>query len=329
VSNRNKKNNINKDNNKNININKNNNKDISNKEIVVELKKEINNSNNKVVKVVNKALNKASTLISYLMEHHSTTPPLRKLRQSKCIKTLRLNYKCEIDKNKDYDYELELLLINDHSKNKFVKNISKTILNLVNHKTDQQPIYNTDSSRQTYVIKTTNKWNEDIAGVKFTELVIKPLLTYIGDLIKNYRITKLDTVNMYKNNLEQNTVHLEQMSKTLNLETDIINDKLVKPILRELTPYLRFLEEELEEMEKLEELEEIQEELDYIVATRKLQEKNKIKDISNDSDGDGNNSCDTYSVKSSDDSDYDSEEELQRFIEMKKRTSRKYREYIK
>jgi hypothetical protein len=40
---------------------------------------------------------------------------------------------------------------------------------------------------------------------------------------------------------------------------------LIKPLLKELSPYLRFLQIELEELEKLEELTKIQEDLQDII----------------------------------------------------------------
>jgi len=70
---------------------------------------------------------------------------------------------------------------------------------------------------------------------------------------------------MRKNNLQQNEEHIELLSNTLNLETDIMNEKLITPILKELSPYLRYLQTEIEELEKYNEIEKIQKELEELI----------------------------------------------------------------
>ena len=44
----------------------------------------------------------------------------------------------------------------------------------------------TDCARTHYVIKTADNWNEDKAGVKFSEYIVKPLLAYIAELMDKY-----------------------------------------------------------------------------------------------------------------------------------------------
>jgi hypothetical protein len=199
------------------------------------------------------------------MQHHQNVPPIKKISDKESIKLLRIDYECPL--KKDDDYVLEMRLIHDHANNKFIKNISKSILNIINHKKPKtQPIYNTDSSRHNYVIKTTQEvWDEDKAGIKFSDYIIKPLLKSIEELIKKFRETKIETVNMRKNTLQQNEEHIDLLSKTLNLESDILNDRLVTPILKELSPFLRYLQSEIEELEQYNEMQKIQKELEDII----------------------------------------------------------------
>jgi len=282
-------NNINNINNKNSGNNKDNNKykEIlkSNDNIKEEIKEEINKSKNEVVTVVNKALTKASSLINFLMENYKSTPPLKKIKKKECIDQLRLDYECPL---KDNDYSLEKLLIYQYRKNTLISNLSKTILNLVHYKDrEKQPIYNTDCSRYNYVVKTTNNlWYEDKCGLKFTDCIIKPFLVYINDLIEEYRENVLEKVNVYKNNLQQNERLLTALENSQNLEIALLNDYLIKPLLKELSPYLRFLKIELEELEKMEELEKIHEELEEYINTDNTynSDDNKSYDIYNDSD---------------------------------------------
>ncbi len=236
----------------------------SNEQVKEEIKEEINNSKKEVVTVVNKAINKASSLIKYLMENHRSVPPLKKIKKNDCIPILRLDYNCPEIKD---DYTLQKLFIKDYSKNMFVSNIAKSILKMINYKeTDKQPIYNTDSSRYNYVVKlTTDVWNEDKSGIKFTDYIIKPLLKYIRDLVEEYIENELEQVDMYKNNFIQNQIYVQLKEDAYNLDIQLTNDYLIKPLLKELSPYLRFLQIELEELEKLEELTKIQEDLQDII----------------------------------------------------------------
>jgi hypothetical protein len=104
------------------------------------IKNIVDESNKEVVTVVNKAITKASALIKYLTLHHQSTPPLRKIKQKECIKFLRIDYNCP-EKNNNYD--LEKNFVEDFSRKLFVKNICKSILNMINYKNpDKQPIWN-------------------------------------------------------------------------------------------------------------------------------------------------------------------------------------------
>jgi hypothetical protein len=264
-----------------------------------EIKEEINNSKKEVVTVVNKAINKASSLIKYLMENHKSVPPLKKITKQQCITILRKDYDCP---EKEKDYSLQQLFIRDYGRNLFVSNVAKSILTLINYKNkDTQPIYNTDSSRYNYVVKITAElWNEDKAGIKFTDYIIRPLLRYIRELIEEYIEDDLEQINPYKNSYLQNELLLDEKEKAYSLDIALTNDYLIKPLLKELSPYLRFLQLELEEMEKLEELKKIQEDLEDIISdnnnyingtSKKLINNDSDEDINDDNDNDSINDC--------------------------------------
>jgi len=285
-------------NNKNVSDNSN---DINNKlndikndinNVKQEIKEEIDNSKKEVVTVVNKAITKASSLIKYLMENHKSVPPLKRIKKGDCIPILRLDYNCPEIEN---DYSLQKLFVRDYSKNLFVSNIAKSILKMINYKeSDKQPIYNTDSSRYNYVVKlTTDLWNEDKSGIKFTDYIIRPLLRYIRDLVEEYIENELEKVNMYKNSFIQNQIHVEFKEHAYNLDIQLSNDYLIKPLLKELSPYLRFLQIELDELEKLEELTKIQEDLQEII------------DCNNDSINNDNIDEEKYYKHIKDDNNYD------------------------
>jgi uncharacterized protein YjbJ (UPF0337 family) len=212
---------------------------------------------------VNRAINKASALIKYLMENHSNVPSIKKISDKQCEDRMRIDFECPYNnKNK---YSLQKNIISHHHNNTLINILYKSILNIVNHKNlDKQPIYNTDATRYNYVIKTS-KWNEDNAGVKFTDYIIRPLLKTIDNLILDYGINELNTFKPRKYDMTENEKHYEQVSRTFRLQSDIHSDKLIKPLLNKLTPYLRYLEEELEELEKYDEIKKIQKELEDII----------------------------------------------------------------
>ena len=248
-----------------------------------DVKEEIQNSKNEVVTVVNKAITKASSLIKYLMENHRSVPPLKKIKKNDCIDRLRIDYNCP---ENDDIYSLQKIFIRDYTNNMFIQNIAKSILNLVHYKDKKtQPIYNTDSTRYNYVIKITNEvWNEDKSGIKFTDYIIRPLFRYIRELNEEY-IEALDNVNMRKNTFAENEKLVLLKDSTYNLDIALTNDYFIKPILKELSPYLRFLQYELEEMEKLEELVKIQEDLQEIIDNNNDSiSNNNINNDNNDED---------------------------------------------
>lgn len=251
----------------------------SNKEIKDEIKEEIN----EVKTVVSKAITKASSLIKYLMEHHSSVPPIRKITDKECIKTLRINYNC-LSKKDTTNYELEKLLIHENSNGDIIETLSKCILEIVNYnKPNLQPIYNTDATRYNYVIKTNEKWNEDLAGIKFSDYIIKPLLENIGKLIETYRQEKLETVDPRKNSFVENERHINHLHETIKFECDILHGKLINPILRKLSPYLRYLQSEIEQFEKYTEIQTFQKELENLISNsndNELDYDTQIKEIS-------------------------------------------------
>ncbi len=268
------------------------------------INKNIIESNKEIIEVkttVNRAINKASSLIKYLMEKHPTVPPLKKITTKKCIDILRIDFDCPYTQTNKYELEKEIIY--EHSKGRLINVLYKSILNLVNYNNpDKQPIYNTDYTRNNYIIKTNKLWDDDLAGVRFTDYIIKPVLNIIGEMIKDYRINELETVNMRKNSLHENEKHLEQLGNTLTLECDIYNDKLINSLLKKLSPYLRYFEKEIEELEKFDEIKKIQNELeeiinfdknnldndDYISIKKKSKKKNNIisDNTSYDSDSD-------------------------------------------
>ena len=198
------------------------------------------------------------------MEHHQSTPPLKKITETDFMENLRLEFNSKYtDKN---IYKLEKELVNKYKNGTFIKTISKLILKLVNHEDYQkQSVYNTDCSRNNYVIKTSMLWNEDKAGIKFAEYVIRPLLSHIRNLIINYRRNSIEKCDISKYTIIQHEIHADNYDYTIAFEDELYNDNLIKGILTELSPYLRYLKKEIDDLEKLSKLEKLHEDLQDII----------------------------------------------------------------
>jgi len=257
-----KNNKINFDNDCNNNCEENNNLCIVKSSDIDEIKeniKDVKESNKQVITVVNKAITKASTLIKYLMDHHQSVPPLKKINYNQCLNMLRIDFNCSEDNNDKYC--LEKKLIDQYKYGIFIEKLSKSILKFINHHDRKnQSIYNTDVTRNNYVVKTgACEWNEDIAGKRFCNYIIKPLLNAIKNLITNYRENDVEKINIDSEiNFQK---HFNYLKIILAFEGDLINGKILKPLLKELSPYLRYISEELENLEKMDELEKLQENL--------------------------------------------------------------------
>jgi hypothetical protein len=245
-------------------------------EIIKKNQEEIIDEIKDVKLVVNNAISKASNLIKYLVEHRQDTPPLKKINYNQCLDRLRLDFDCP--ENADNEYLLEKKLIQQYNNGIFIENLCKSILNLIKNRTNNQSVYNTDSTRYNYVVKITDtNWNEDVAGKRFCKLIIKPLLNSIENLISSYRENFIEKTKI-KNN--QCFEYLENLKNIVYFEKDLFSDKFIKPILKEISPNLRFISKELENLEKLEEIEQFQ--------------KDILDIVKNNSDSESNSESETY-----------------------------------
>ena len=82
---------------------------------------------------------------------------------------------------------------------------------------------------------------------------------------------------MKKNTFYENEIHVNALDSAYNLDIAVTNDYLIKPLLKELSPHLRFLQQELEELEKIEELNNLQNELEDYINSDKSDSEEEIK----------------------------------------------------
>lgn len=99
----------------------------------------------------------------------------------------------------------------------------------------------TDTSRLCFIIMQTVKcteksnkteWINDKSATKFTELVLKPLMSAISDILSEYL--------KFKNKSTNSEYSMELTGKCLALKRDISVGKFIKPILRHVAPSFHF-----------------------------------------------------------------------------------------
>jgi hypothetical protein len=125
-------------------------------------------------------------------------------------------------------------------------------------------------------------WTEDKCGIKFTDLVIKPFLQSIYNLIRNYRIEYVEKIDLSNYTLDQNIDYNKLLLNTYNFESGLIRNEFIKPILRELAPYLRYVQKELEQLDKMDELQITQDEIDLVEEIDSLEKfKEELQNLDN------------------------------------------------
>lgn len=77
-----------------------------------------------------------------------------------------------------------------------------------------------------------NEWINDKSGVKFTELVLKPLINAVKDTLTEFV--------EFKKNKELSENNLCLMAKCVEIKRDMEVDKFTKSILRHVAPSFHF-----------------------------------------------------------------------------------------
>ena len=121
-------------------------------------------------------------------------------------------------------------------------------------KPSEQSIWNTDSSRLTYIIKDlinnkSSKWKIDKKGVKTKKFLIKPLLNHIKTMLDDNQKILLGMVEKSKG-LDIQSI-LDKVKSIIDIKSSIEDNILCDDILRYITPHFYFDKNKIQKIEYL------------------------------------------------------------------------------
>lgn len=168
-----------------------------------------------------------------------------KLREEKKDKKNKIKEKLFDDPNK---FKLQKEIIKDYKSESIIKYICDIILkNIKKDDVTTQSVFNTDYSRLNYAIKISKrKWDEDKAGSRFIELVIKPTLKCINNLLDEYRLNLSNKYHELRydedvNDTEEFKNIFQNMILIYEIQAKISSTTTLKQIIKELAPNLRLI----------------------------------------------------------------------------------------
>ena len=195
-------------------------------------KKEIQYYRNLLESAGSILLQKSISTINFVSNSYNTAPKIEILEGNK-IKLLENNH------NK----LIELIMYNHNHKklNKFIGNYIITAYKKENP--EKQSLWNTDSSRLTFVIKElitnkSSKWKVDKKGVKTKKYLINPTLEYIKKMLENENISLIKKMeDTDRNNLEE---IIEKVRIIADINKNIKDGILSNEILKFISPHFYF-----------------------------------------------------------------------------------------
>jgi hypothetical protein len=193
-------------------------------------------------------LGKTVNALTYIMENYNKAPELKLLDNETAMKLLKYETKDGKITNLITGKTPLQYLLDLHESGKLVSHLSNLIISQYK-KIDpsDQSLWNTDSSRLTYVVrnvavdkennqKTKNLiWDSDKRGIKINNCIITPLLDQLKDMILKY---DKDINNRFGDMTQsQRDKYADNSIHTIDIKQCISTSALHKSILRYIAPY--------------------------------------------------------------------------------------------
>jgi len=175
---------------------------------------------------------KSVSALNFIVEKYNDAPPLKKIKDSE--------YK-KLDTPKDDS--LEVTLIRKYNVKQLDSYLGGFIVGMYYKKDpSKQSVWTSDTSRLTYFIKQLlndggSKWITDKKGVKFKEIVIRPLLDFVAELLNAYTPDMLEEIEKSRPIWSMEVILDYQTARTkilMAIDDYILEDQ----ILKYAAPYL-------------------------------------------------------------------------------------------
>ncbi len=174
---------------------------------------------------------KSVSSLSFAVENYDSAPAIR---------TIDVNSFDELEKDKNKLVEDIISAYRHKTLNKYVGDFVVVVCKKDNP--ENQSIWNTDTSRLTYLIKEliknkSSNWYVDKKGLKTKTYLIDPLLSKIKEFLSSYQ-QKICLDKSYKPNAHE--IVVENNKTIIDIVNDIDDDVLAKDILKYIAPLLSF-----------------------------------------------------------------------------------------
>ena len=200
------------------------------------------NISTKITKINRSVNNYNRSVMRILKEDYSNNPALEELTNDEIILAIEQEYKEKYVENikSEDDARLQKKILADFENNKMTDVIGKIILNFIKKESkEHQSVFNTDFSRSNYATKTNENWLNDKLGLKFKDLVLKPLVNVINKIITSYDYY---LIRCAKNNKLDNDVYnhlVDNKIKLLDFIDYVKEPKNQEQIIYKISPQLQ------------------------------------------------------------------------------------------
>ncbi len=227
--------------NNDVNNLKNNASKINN--VVKTLKDDTNKIKTETMLEINKAVRKQNkfnrSVMTILSQEFAQNPPLEKISEKDFIKELELEYSAKLNQK---DCKLQLLILQDYRNKRLLDTLSKLILKFIKkEEISLQSIFNTDCSRGNYATKLETTWLNDKFGMKFRDIILRPIIEYTIDALEPLRtkIINLRELNKTNPSIDKSDFIMENSNYLLEVNCMLVKKKTYEQIIYKISPQLQ------------------------------------------------------------------------------------------
>lgn len=193
--------------------------------------------NNQNSKTVNKTIiNNNISIRNYVQQNYLNAPPLQPLKDYTIIEN-------DPELLEDEDLKFIDILIEKYNSNQLPQYLGDYVIKFYK-KNDpkQQSLWNTDTSRLTYIVKQlfNNKnsdWIVDKKGIKTASCIVEPMLGHIKPILEKFKNDNLNPNLFVLSSYLENEIRSKNIKTVVLIVRDIDNKSLTNSIIKYIAPY--------------------------------------------------------------------------------------------